>query len=191
MMAYLASLPHGVGSYPGYVQKASVYREFIEHMPLTGLDGLPAPVAELLTSRVPVGAWVPEVHAHALYLAIADVHLPDEEDFLYRKLQANRRMLRGPLYRLMMVLVSPDRLIRAGSERFSRFHRGITFKATQTGPGAMTARLDFPAHLVPDLIARSYAVAFRAAFEAAGGKRTDVTIVGSTATHVDFVGTWE
>ncbi len=191
MNAYLDSLPAGVGSYPDYVQKASVYRQSIKEMPSDGLVGrVPEPVERLLVQPMPVTAWVPEVHATALYLAIADVHLPDEREFLARKLDANRKIFRSPLYRVLMMVVSPTVALRNSGAKWRTFHRGITLATRQLEPRRAEARMTFPPRLVPELLVRTYGLVFQATAEAAGGKDVDVQVRSSDDTHAAYEVTW-
>jgi len=180
MEAYLASLPGSLASYPDCVQKASVYREFIRFMPTGALAGkVPKPVEALVTSPVAAAAWVPEVHVTALYLAISDLELPDEAAFVARAEVANKELLTGPLYRIMMMVASPAYLAKNAESRWNTFHRGIKMTAEslpQGKSGTAVFRLDYPKALVPELIARANTTAFKAAIEAAGGRGVKVEL---------------
>jgi uncharacterized protein (TIGR02265 family) len=191
MQAYLDALPDGVESYPQYVQKASVYRQFLQEMPSRDLIGhLPPPVERLLTAPLPVSAWVPEVYATALYLAIADVHLPDEREFLAHKLEANRKILSSALYRILMMVVSPNVALRNTGARWRMFHRGIALATQELGPQRVEVRMTFPPHLVPPLLVRTYGLVFQATTETAGGKDVAVLVRSSDEGHADYEVTW-
>ncbi|MEW5740676.1 MAG: hypothetical protein AB1938_17240 [Myxococcota bacterium] len=192
--AYLASLPRGVDSYPDCVQKVSISREFLRFLPSAGLSGkVPAPVEELLGKRLPASAWVPEVHACALLLAILDAHFSDAEAFVARAYVANKELLTGPLYRMLMFVASPLYLARNAESRWNTFHRGIKM-ATESLPqeksGTAVFRLEYPRLLLPEVLARSYSTAFKAALEAAGGRSVQVEVAGWQPETCRFSCTW-
>lgn len=120
---YLASLPRGVDSHPQCVQKASVSREFLRFLPTGGLSGqLPEQLEDLLARRLAASAWVPEAHASALLLAIHDLHFPgDEAGFVARSYVANKELLTGPLYRVLMLVASPSYLAKNAESRWNAF----------------------------------------------------------------------
>jgi hypothetical protein len=192
--AYLASLPDGLASYPDIVQKASVYREFIRFLPTSAAAGkLPAPVEALLTKPVPASAWVPEVHVTTLFLGIVDTGFTKDEEFIARALIANKELLTGPLYRLLMMVASPAYLARNAEARWNTFHRGIKM-VTESLPegksGSAQFRLEYPKKLLPDLLARSYTTAFQAALEAAGARGVVVEVVRYDDEACTFKCTW-
>ncbi len=193
--AYVASLPQGLSSYPEHVQKASVYREFIRFMPTGALPGrVPAVIEQLFLRPLPASAWVPEVHVTALFLAICDAGFPNEADFIARAFVANQELLTGPLYRILMMVASPGYLARNAEARWNTFHRGIKM-VTETLPEGKTRsavfRLEYPHGLLPELMARSYTTAFRAALEAAGGRGVNVEVQRYGPTSCAFACRWE
>ncbi len=192
--AYLASLPMGLASYPEHVQKASVYREFIRFMPAGGVIGkVPAPIEALVTKPLSASAWVPEVHVATLFLAIVDTGFTRDEDFLERALVANKELLTGPLYRILMMVASPSYLARHAEARWNTFHRGITM-VTESLPegkaGTALFRLEYPKALVPELLARSYTTAFQAALEAAGGRTVTAAVRQYAPEACSFACSW-
>jgi hypothetical protein len=197
MNAYLARLPRGLDSYPDYVQKASMYREFLTEVSeadrslLPTFSGLPAVLAQLVREPVPVTSWVPEVHAYALGMAMADLFFASDDAFLDRKLQANRRILSGPLYRLLFLLISPARLLRNVVSRWEKFHRGLPLRVLDLQSNEGTVRLEFPHYMVPDLQVRTYALVLQAAVEAAGGKEASFGVESSGPTFAQYCGTWK
>ena len=167
---YLASLPAGLDSFAGHVQKASVYRELIAGVDLAGhVAELPAPLAALVVNQLPLTSWVPEVHACALFMAMADLHFSDA-GFLQHMYKANRALLSGAVYGMLFRLLGPKTIMKGARSRWGQLHRGMTMVVVNEGQDQPRAavQLDFPDGMVPELALRSYAEAFRAALEVAG-----------------------
>jgi hypothetical protein len=170
--------------------KAVLVRQYLDEQPsLQGKsETLPPPVARLIADPPPVSEWIPEAQGIAFFLAGADLLGLDETafcDFVYRM---NVKLLRGPLYRVMMMMVSPAVIIRFAESRWGTFHRGIKLRAEMRPDGVSAGvGLVYPTHLMPELMARAYCGAFRAAIEASGGKdvRFGMSTYGSTAAQFD------
>lgn len=179
--AYIASLPAGLDSYPSCVQKGSVVRTFVGGAPLLrDTQALPAPLRELAAQRPLATAWVPEVHATALYLALADAHFPKEADFLAYCARRNGELLRSPMYRALLAIGSPTMMLQALRAGWPMFHRGMTLALVEKSPGNARLRLAFPPSVLPELVARAYGTAFFVAAEATRVVR------GCTSSLVDF-----
>ena len=164
---YLASLPAGLDSYSGCTQKGAVVRTFLSGAPLLrDTAALPAPVRDLVAQRPLATAWIPEVHATALYLALADTHYPREGDFLAYCARRNGELLRSPMYRALLAIGSPTMMFQAMKAGWPLFHRGTTLALVEKSPGKARIRLAFPPLVVPELIARAYGSAFFVAAEA-------------------------
>jgi hypothetical protein len=193
MNEYLASLPRGLDSYPEYVVKAAALREFLPEVSEAELValGLPTPLVEIVRTPPPVTHWLPEVHAVAISLAIADGFFASEEAYLSKKLQANRRLLSGPLYRFLFLFVSPrEMLTKHFVDRWEKFHRGLLVKSSEVTDGTAKVQLRFPHHLVPRLQADTYGVVLQAAVEAAGGKQAAARIEAFGSTFADYDVRW-
>ena len=180
MLHYLAGLPKGLGSYPTCLQKASVFRQFIKLAPSTWKSNLPAPLGNLVRNPPPLTAWIPEVHATAVYLGIVDVRGWEDKDFINRSLAMNRELLQSPLYRILMSVVSPSRLVRGGASRWITMHQGIELTGGMEGDTSALFKLTFPPRIMPMLLVQSYATAFQAALEAASARKVTVSIETST-----------
>ncbi|MCC6332626.1 MAG: hypothetical protein IT380_01405 [Myxococcales bacterium] len=191
MEQYLQGIPAGLASYPGQLQKASVVQQFMKEMPTYGLEGqVPAPLEGLLSKTLSPSSWVPEVHATALLLAVRGLVYSSDEAFLSAALRANRRLLTGPLYRMLMMVVSPGFLLKNAAGRWSQFHQGMTLSVSFRGEGEAVLQLEYPPGLLPHLIARAYSTAFHAAVEAAGGKAVAVELAALEATQARFTCKW-
>lgn len=191
---YLASLPHGIDSYPDCVQKGSVSKEFLRFMPSAGLAGrVPKPVENLILRPPAPSAWVPEVHVEALFLSVLDAHFGDDTEFLTRSYVANKELLTGPLYRVLMLVASPLYLVKNAESRWKTFHRGVNL-LTDALPtektGTARFHLEYPKLLLPEVLAKSYTTAFRAGLEAAGGREVKAEVAQWAETRCEFTISW-
>jgi hypothetical protein len=194
MNAYLDSLPRGLNSYPEYVMKAATYREFLAEIPEGGaaaLRALPPTLLDLVERPLPVSTWLPEVHGNALSIAIGESFFASDDEFVARKLEANRRMLRGPLYRGLFFLLTPATMFKGFTARWEKFHKGIQLKALSVEKGNAKLRLESPHNLIPLLQARAYAAALQAALESAHAENVEVALSSWSSTSVNFDATWD
>lgn len=191
MTAYLAQLPAGVDSYPDVLEKASVYREYLVGVDCEPLRRvLPPALLSMIDAPPPRSAWVAEVHVAALFLALSDT-LGEEAAFLELAYRANRRLLGGPMYRLLFSLLGPRTILKGAQSRWTHFHRGVTMHvAFVDHERGATVRLTFPPKLLVPLLFRSYGEAFRAAAEVAGAKNASVTIEAHGDDYVRFAVDW-
>jgi hypothetical protein len=173
---YLDSLPAGVDSYPDYLAKASLYRRSIEGRPLPAASGsLPPSLLEMLERPAPVSAWVSEVRTRALMHAIYDEHFRDRDKFLAWVYERNAAMFASPLYRALMMVVSPGVALRGAEMRWATFHRGVRIKVAAESKHA-SVRLSFPMGLFDELDVYAHGEAFRSAIDAAGARRTVLSV---------------
>jgi len=190
MKAYIDSLPDGLASYPDFVQKASIYRLWIENTPAPFVPReLPPELDDLVRNPRPVSTWVSVAQTTALVFALTDARFGGEQALLQGFLQFNRKLLQGPLYQALMAVVSPAMALRGASARWGAFHRGITLDLAVTGHGA-TVELRYPPHLVSQLFARGYTTTWRATLEAAGARGIDVELERWSATGALFRAGW-
>jgi len=192
MDAYLADLPRGLDAYPEFVQKASIYRQVFSR----GLSDkltpiLPPPLAGLLTEPLPVSTWVPEVQVNALMIALFEnMYRGDEAQFIEDGLETARKLFRSPLYRTMMMLISPAVIVSRASSRWDALHRGIQLCASMSSDAGASFRVDFPSRLVPRVVALTYTSAFHAALEAAGAKEVRCSLTSLTPEQATYQATW-
>ena len=191
MERYLESLPGGLDAYPEYVQKASVVKQFSTEMPTSLLVGhLPDELEPLISKNFPTSGWVSETWANAVLLAVRDVGYSSDDDFVAAAMRANRRLLNGPIYGLLLQVVSPCFLVRNLASRWAVFHQGIELSAVSNAPKEAQLRMSFPKRLIPPLITRAYATAFQCAIESAGGKSVWSQIISQDPIHSEFRVSW-
>ncbi len=186
---YLDSFPRGIAAYPGCVEKASVCREFFHGYHQLPAD-VPAPVRELVEHPPPASTWVPEVVATAAYLAVREAYFSSDEAFVDFAYERNRELLRSPLYRVVMFVASPQRVIESASKRWGVFHQGSRLETTKSGDRRVQVRLYAPAGVFPELLLRCQGTAFRAVLEGSGGKDVDVTLSGLESNQTSYDARW-
>ena len=191
MEAYLAALPGGVDAHPECLHKGSVTRQVLRAFPTDKLPPLPAPVQTLVREPPIASAWVSEVHATALYLAICDAHFPNDESYVTFSADFNRKLLRSPLYRVLMLVATPLRLMHHAGTRWSALHRGSTLRVEPVGEYTARGTVRYPTELFPLLLLRCFATAFQAAVEGSGGRNVRVEMLARDARQAEYDVHWE
>lgn len=192
LASYMTRLPNAIASYPECQSKASAYRHLIEKFDLAAeRRSLPPEVVELIDHPAPVSAWIPSVLYNAFFLATVDRFFVGNErkaiDY-YHDLRA--QMFRSPLYRVMMMVVSPQQILRGAGKRWEAFHRGTAF-ALEHGDDWARARLTYPHGLQTALTVEMLCAGLRAALEAAGAADVTLVIEDCTFEQANLSGTWK
>jgi len=191
VMAYLARLPHGLDSHSECKAKASIYRAAMGDLDVTGATTpLPEALVQLLQQPAPPGSWIPEAYNNALHLALADLHFADDDEFVDRAYAANQDLFRSPMYRAMMLLANPERVLNGARKRWEAFHLGTEFALEVAGNTAQVV-LRYPDDVHDLLMLECIAMAFRAAIEAARGKNVDVSLTQVSPARAEFAGRWD
>ncbi len=194
MQVYIDGLPQGLDSYPECLQKASIYREFLVGIDCEALrPHLPPTLRAMIDAPAPVTAWVPEVHASALFLATRDA-FADDAAFVEHAYRGNRRLLDSPLYRLLFRVLGPRTMLRGARSRWGLFHRGgvemILDLPADDDASHASLTLEYPPRVIAPLLALSYASAFRAAAELSGAQEVSVRVAVHGSEHVTYALSW-
>lgn len=187
---YLRSLPRGIESYPDCESKATLYREALRHL-ATPLDtrGLDPLLAAYIDDPLPVSAWVPEVLNTAVYLAIADQIFKNDEAFLSWVSDFSRRVFEAPMYRILMMVASPERLAKGARRRWDNFHRGIEYDVTVVSGGSESV-MRYPPNVYDRLAFRAHLKAIEAAYRATDAKHAVVELISFEPTVAQFRTRW-
>jgi hypothetical protein len=120
---------------------------------------------------------MPEVHFHAVMLALADMHFPGEDDaYVTWVCDLARRLYAKPFHRVLMFFTSPSRVLASMPALWSRFHRRTSCTCDALSGKMALCSLHYPPHLVNRIQARTFGSATIAALEAAGAKEISVSI---------------
>jgi hypothetical protein len=193
---YLATLPKGLDSYPECEVKSSVLREMIEGTDRTLVPQLPDEVRQLVENPPPVNVWVSEAKLNVLLRAsIEDLsrRTKDRDAMMDKAFTSTQKLLSGPAYKILFMLLSPERLLVGVDKRWAALRRGTGIERVEDGPrvaGAARLRVHFPDHLYDREILRVRGASLRAAIACAGAKSAAVELEVRDAGTADFVVTW-
>ena len=191
---YVARLPDGLASYPHCVAKAALLRDILGSRPLDpDGDHLPDALRSLVVNPPPVSSWIPEVHFVAISLAIYGRHFGGDDLSAFEEWVCTRNaaLFSKPLYRVLIALMSPERLLVGASKRWTAFHRGTTLTLLQHTPELALVRLDFPPELFERVLMHGFAASMRAAAQVAGGRNVRSGLDTATATRAEYWVRWE
>jgi hypothetical protein len=187
---YLASLPGGIDAYPECAHKGEPLSVWLDRSPARGLvERLPSKLARVLTARPPP-AWVSEVSANALYLAIRDVHFPDDASFIAHSRACNRAVLDTPVNRVLFWGTSPKCILRAAGHRWAALHRGSFIDVRLPDDRSVEVLLRFPPRLFPEIVLLGSATGFAVAAENTGARDVAFELRDLDTTCAFFVGRW-
>ena len=185
--AYLKGLPRGLDSYPDSQSKASAIRQFRR---LAGAERprMPDVLESLFHRPPPVSSWFSTVHLQAFKLALTE-HL-SEAEFIRTSYEINRELLSGPLYRVLMLVISPRILVNGAASRWAAVHRGNFTAHVEADERSAKIELRYPAYLVTPLLAEGIAAGIQAAIDIAGAKDGKMEVVRADATRAWFRSEW-
>jgi hypothetical protein len=171
LTAYLAGLPDGVRSHPQCQVKGSVLRGLIATSPVR-LDpaDLPRELAERLADPPLPNQWMSEVELNALGLAYQDRIAP--ERYAAWAHDRNARLFQTSLYKILFLVVSPERLFVGLPLRWSAFRRGSEIRLARVTGHRAELELSYPPGLHNAETLFNMTCALVAAAEAAGAKRS-------------------
>lgn len=193
MAAYLERVG-GLDAHPHAQAKGGILAEALAERPIQPPAGSLGPELESLALRPPLlTGWVPEVHFNATMLAIYDDHYGPRgmNAYLQWVYDRNKRLFTRPAYKILFLVVSPERLLRGLEGRWANFRKGSRLSATQDSPKSAVVQLDHPRHLHPEQSIRAFASAWRVGLECAGGKQAEAELVSSEPTRQRYLIRWE
>lgn len=191
--AYLGRLPDGLASYPKCQAKAALVRDLLESRPLDASgDDVPDGIRPMLANPPPVSSWVSEVHFVTAALAIYARYFGANDLVAYEEWICTRNMalFRKPLYRVLIALMSPERLLIGASKRWSAFHLGTTLSVVEHTEGSARLKIVFPAHLFGIEFLRGISAGLRAAVIVAGGRNVVTGVDEATPTSAEYWLSW-
>lgn len=191
--AYIASLPRGLDSYPEAQEKAGALRVSLGGTDLDAVCAvLPPAILDLIRNPPPVATWMSETLFTGLLCAQLDVlHGGRVESFREDLRDRNRRLLAGPLYKALFLVMSPSQVLRRLPDRWAAIHRGTSLDLVENDtPGRATIVQHFPPRLLPEWLAFARGASFEVGLELVGAKNIKVELTTYTDTSATFVGRW-
>jgi len=196
---YLAALPDGADSYPESTCKGALVRATLAelpHLPAAATAALPPCLIALRDSPPDVGAWTPTVHHNALLATLFDVRyaIGGTAAFERAAFEKSRKLLGGPLYRMLFAVLRVERLLHNSERRWGMFHRGstLTLEAYEENARGRCSKtvLRYPPELFFDIPLRSVGQALRAAVAASGARDSVLRYESTSPTTTTFEIRW-
>lgn len=189
--AYLDALGGDLRAHPSCQAVGEMYLDVRKSYPELVKDASLSPeLAAQLNMPWKEGEWMSEVAGVVLFTMVRDAVFKDDESFLawnYKRLGA---IYRKPLYRALMLVMSPTLVLIGAANRWAAFHRGSTLRIEQEG-GERVGVLSYPQHLFSEPFLHSLRTAFQAGFDAAGAKNSRVTLASHSPTEARFLAKWD
>jgi hypothetical protein len=190
LSAFVAKLPQGLASFPAVQAKASLYRSILDAFPPDADVHLPEPLRERLLMPTPVSAWIPEVHSHAMVLALRDLSFDSDVAFVDFCYQQQKALFEGRLYRIMLALASPALLFRTAALRWNFFHRGTTLEVQQVAGHEARICVRHPPQMWDGLLADALMAGLRAVLDLSGAQEPRLEVIERTPEALYLRGTW-
>ncbi len=192
LAAYVASLPDGLNSYPHCQSKAALYRSLLADRPLAEADlaALPADLRRLVQAPKTVASWIPEVHSHALMLAVYDRRFDSLAAFEQYSFLVQRQLFASRIYAILMKAATPSLLLRGVSLRWKAFHKGSRLVAEAVRSHSAVVRLDQPAGVWDHVVGVALGAALRATADLMDVTNVQAEIVDETPELIRYELRW-
>lgn len=190
--AYVERLDRGLDAHPHCEVKGSVVRQLVTTELARDVEPHLPSVLRAYFADIPlVSAWIPEVHFHAILHAVFDTTFSgSEQRFLAWVRDENRALMKSALYKVIFLVVSPERLFRSIGPRWGALRRGTAAEVLDSSPNGGRIRVRFPLHLYSDLVTQIRAASMAVIAEASGARNVRVVAEHATGTSVEFVASW-
>jgi hypothetical protein len=192
--AYVARLPQGLASHRHCEVKGSVVREIAASIDASVAAALPEPLRALVTQPPPVSAWVSEVPVNALILVQHELlkqRTGDPSAMIDRAFDSTRALLSTPLYKILFLVMSPERLLSGIDKRWGALRRGTYVEALEHTAKLARICVHFPQNHYNQTLLAIRAASVRAALVCAGGRDARVDVEPSSAETIDYVCHWQ
>jgi hypothetical protein len=189
LSAYVASLPAGLASYPECATKGALVRSIVDEIDLTDVP-LPAELATMVRERPLLTAWVPAVHADAMFHVYCDLHAPTDREMLEWTYERSSRVGRSQAYRHLLAVAGPRMLLRTSVRMHGLFQRGTDIELASLGETRAELVLSHPPHLHSRLNQLSNVALLRAVVDVTGGKETVCEMIAHDARSARYVVRW-
>jgi hypothetical protein len=176
---YLRGLPGGLAAYPDCKVRGGLVNSILQAFELDA-RGLPDSLCQWIDSPPLQSEWMPQVAARAFLRVLFDQQLKTREAYLQWAYESQKKVLSGPLYRILFLGISPQRLVRVAASRYAHFHQGLTFTIEHQSSQQATAMLRYPTNLCTPFDHVSTLEGLRGGIELAGGKQVQTRVVDHT-----------
>jgi hypothetical protein len=192
--AYVASLPEGLSSFATCWMNRHVLERVSEDFPDLGAgEALPPAIADFFANRV-AGNWITEATGNAIYLMIRDHCFGDDASFRAWNQKNIDRLIHNPIFRAIMVLLSPSLVVMGAAKRWGSFHQGTEMKTEPMGQAGarmqVRGTLTYPPGLYDDLLLQLHCSTFLAALAAAHAGEPEVRLGHVTPGKAEYLASW-
>ncbi len=176
--AYIDQLPHGLASYPDCQARLDVFMELLERIPREQWNPR---FAEAIEPHLANGGhgWVPEVLCSTITMMLRD-QLGSDDGLRQVAYGESIVLYKKPLYRALMMVLSPTLLAMGTARRWGASHRGTDLESVRwerDGDETVTfLELRHPPGVFLRLHHLAYGEALRAAAEVTRAKSVAVEI---------------
>lgn len=189
--AYLEQLPNGLASYPDCTARLEIFMVLLDRIPKERWHPRFAAAIERYLMDVR-RAWVPEVLCSTITMMLRD-QLDSDEALQTVAYAESLALYKRPLYRALMMVLSPTLLAMGTARRWGATHRGTELEAVKwEHHGEETTvhlELRHPAGLFQRVHHLAYGEALRAAADVTRAKSVGVEVV-SHERHGQYRVTW-
>jgi len=175
---YIEQLPDGLASYPGCTARLEVFMVLLERVPKERWDARFASAIEPHLADIR-RAWVPEVLCSTITTMLRD-QLGSDEELRTVAYAESLALYKRPLYRALMMVLSPTLLAMGTARRWGASHRGSelqTMKWEHNGDETVAhLELRHPSGLFQRVHHLAYGEALRAAADVTRAKSVVVDV---------------
>ncbi len=178
--AYERRLPEGLDSYPDCAVRADLFRGLGAEVPaLLDDPTLPEVMRDVLTERH-TEDWIAETVGLSLLMMVRDVAYDDDQAYFDWSRAWIARTFRKPLYRALMLILSPTLVVMGAARRWSTFHQGSTLTVSKVQPRddrlVLEGHLAFPPHLFQPFILEQVCYSLLAALDASRATEPQINL---------------
>lgn len=190
--AYVDSLDRGLDAHPHCEVKGSVVRQLVTTPRARDVEPHLPSVLRAYFADIPlVSTWIPEVHFHAILHAVFDTSFAGSEQRLLSWVRdENRALMQSALYKVIFLVMSPERLFRSIGPRWGALRRGTTAELLDATAQGGRIRVRYPLRLYSDLVAQVRAASMAVIAEASGARNVRVVAENVTGTSIEFAASW-
>lgn len=193
-VAYLARLRDGFEAHPHCQVKGSVVREVAASFDAPLTQQLPQAIRTLVEHPPPVSAWIAEVPFNVMVL-VQNEHLARQTGrktaLLDAAFEVSKALLSTPLYKILFLVVSPERLVAGVDKRWAALRRGTFIEVVEHSRESARIRVHYPAHHYTPTLLTIRGASIRAALVCAGAKDATVQLEPRDEESSDFNCRWK
>ncbi len=193
--AHLDSLPQGLDSFSELKARSNLFDSYRDKFQEAGIDGadMPEPLAAFLEHRK--DDWVPDTVAAVFTLMTRDRFYDSDAVFIKATGKNLENIFKGPLYRAVLLVLSPTLMLMGSRKRWGAFRKGseLTSSPSRHEHGRVIASLTLthPEGIYAQLNLETFAEAFRVAVNLAGAKKSVGKIIERSASGTTFEISWD